>query len=300
MISGKTLKGNLAAAGAYAIFGLNIVICKGIANADCVSPIALFTFRAIGASILFWLISLLLPKEKIDKKDFPKIAAASVAGLLTPQLTFLIAITMTTAIDVSILSTLSPIFTMFIAAIVIKEPISVKKAGGVALSFAGVLFLIFNSVISQNGVAQTRPLGIILMLLNCLSFATYLGVFKPLISKYSVVTFMKWMFLFAALISLPFAMKDLVSTDYSSIPSNVAWEIGFLIFFATFIAYFLIPVGQRNIRPTIVSMYSYLQPIIACIIAIVIGMDKLTWQKIVATILVISGVVIVNKSRARN
>lgn len=290
--------GHLAAAGAYIIFGLNIVFCKDIANASAISPIALFSLRALFASALFWLVSIFCPKEQLAKGDFWRIGLASFIGLFVPQYTFLVAITMTTAIDTAIIGTFSPIFTMIIAAIALKEPITAKKAGGVAISFGGILFLIFNSVLSSNGVTQTRTLGIILLLMNSLSFAAYLGIFKPMISRYNVITFMKWMFPWALAISLPFSFRDLVTTNYAAIPANVVWEIGFLVFFATFIAYFLVPVGQKRIRPTLVSMYSYLQPIIATIFAIIAGMDLITWQKILATALVVSGVIIVNKSRA--
>ena len=297
-MSGSNLIGHLAAAGAYIIFGLNIVFCKDIANASAISPIALFSLRAIFASALFWLASLFCPRERLAKGDIWRIGLASFIGLFVPQYTFLVAITMTTAIDTAIIGTFSPIFTMIIAAIALKEPITPKKAGGVAISFGGILFLIFNSVLSHNGVSQTKPLGIVLLLMNSLSFAAYLGIFRPLISRYNVITFMKWMFPWALAISLPFSFRDLVTTNYAAIPGNVLWEIGFLIFFATFVAYFLVPVGQKRIRPTLVSMYSYLQPIIATIFEIIAGMDMITWQKILATVLVISGVVIVNKSRA--
>ena len=298
MADTNILKGHLAAGCAYTIFGLNIVFCKDIAACGIISPIALFTMRAIGAALLFWMISLFGPKEKVSRKDLPKIAAASFIGLFVPQLTFLSACKMATAIDIAILGTLSPIYTMFVAAIVLKEPVTAKKAGGVVTSFAGVVFLIYNSVVSNNGVDVTSPWGIVLLILNAFSFASYLGIFRPLIMKYSVITFMKWMFLFSLAISLPFSFKDLISAQYSAIPGNVILEIGFLIFFATFVAYFLIPIGQKHIRPTLVSMYSYLQPIIAAAIAIAIGMDRLSWQKILATILVVTGVVIVNRSRA--
>ena len=109
---------------------------------------------------------------------------------------------------------------------------------------------------------------------------------------------MKWMFLFALLLSLPFSTAGLFSTDYAAIPSNVRWEIGYLIFFATFVAYFLIPFGQKRLRPTLVSMYTYLQPVIAAIISIWVGMDVLTWQKILATVLIVGGVILVSRSRA--
>ncbi|MBQ9173493.1 MAG: DMT family transporter [Bacteroidales bacterium] len=291
------LLGHLAIAGAYTIFGLNIVFCKDIANADAIEPVTLFTLRAIGASALFWILSFFMPKEKIEKGDMLKIAAASFVGLFVPQMTFLFAITMSTSIDTAILSTFGPIFTMLFAFAFLGEPITGKKAGGVAMSFAGVIFLIFNSVHS-GGADFTTPMGYVLLLLNSLSFSLYLGIFRPLISKYSVVTFMKWMFLYSLLLSLPFSLKGLLSTDYAAIPGNVKWEIGYLIFFATFVAYFLIPFGQKYLRPTVVSMYTYLQPIIAAIVSIWIGMDTLTWQKILATVFVVGGVVLVNRSRA--
>ena len=292
-----SLKGHLSIAAAYTIFGLNLVFCKDIANSATVSPYVLFTLRAIGATALFWLISFFMPAEKIDRADYWKIAAASLVGLFIPQMTFLMAITMTSAIDTAIIGTLGPIFTMIFAFFFQKEPITGKKAGGVALSFAGVLFLIFNSV-HAGGADQTAPFGIILLLINSLSFALYLGLFRPLISRYSVVTFMKWMFLVALLISLPFSGRGLLETDYSAITPSLASEIAFLIIFATFVAYFLIPYGQKVLRPTLVSMYTYLQPIWATVISIWSGLDRLTWQKIVATLLVVGGVFLVSRSRA--
>ncbi len=291
------LSGHLSIAAAYTIFGLNIVFCKDIANSEVVAPEVLFTLRAIGASALFWLISLFLPKERIEKGDSLKIVAASFTGLFVPQMTFLMAITMSSSIDTAVLGTLGPIFTMFFAFIFLGEPITGRKAGGVALSFAGVIFLIFNSVHS-GGASSSSPMGIALLLLNSISFSFYLGYFRPLISKYSVVTFMKWMFLSSLLLSLPFSFKGLISTDFAAIPAGIRWEIGYLIVFATFFAYFLIPFGQKRIRPTLVSMYNYLQPIIAAIVSIAIGMDSLTWQKILATAFVVGGVVLVSRSRA--
>jgi len=291
------LKGHLSIATAYIIFGLNLVFCKDIANSETVSPYVLFTLRAIGASALFWLLSLFMPKERVDKADFLKIAAASLVGLFVPQMTFLMAITMTSAIDTAIIGTLGPIFTMFFAFFFLKEPITGKKAGGVALSFAGILLLIFNSV-HAGGAAVTSPWGIVLLLVNSLSFSLYLGLFRPVITKYNVVTFMKWSFLFSLVLSLPLSARGLVTTDYAQIPADVRWEIGYLIFFATFVAYFLIPYGQKFIRPTLVSMYSYVQPIIAAVVSISVGMDSLTWQKVLATVLVVGGVVLVSRSRA--
>lgn len=294
----EQLAGHLAVAGAYTIFGLNIVFNKDIANAAVVSPMLMFTLRALGAAILFWLISLFMPKEPVALKDLGLIALASLLGLFIPQVTFLKAITVSTSIDTSIISTLTPVFTMFFAFFFLKEPITWKKALGVAISFGGVLLLILNSVHDIDGVEKTQPLGFVLLFLNGLSFALYLGAFRELISRYSVVTFMKWAFLFSLLLALPFSAEEMVTAPYASFSGQIIWEMAFVVILATFVAYFLIPYGQKRIRPTLVSMYSYLQPIIASTISIVLGLDVLSWQKILAILLVFSGVWLVIRSRA--
>ena len=289
--------GHIATAAAYAIFGLNIIFCKDIADSDVIAPIALFSLRALGATVLFWFISLFMPREKVTPEDMLRIAAASLIGFFITQYTFLEGMTMVTTIDAAVLGTLGPIFTMLFAFLFLKEPITLRKAGGVALSFAGVLFLIFNSVHS-GGAESTSVGGVLLLLLNSLSFALYLGIFRPLISRYSVVTFMKWIFLFALIMSLPFSSKSLMETDLAAVTPTLAWEIGYLVFFATFVAYFLIPIGQKHLRPTLVSLYAYLQPVIAAAVSIAYGLDTLSWQKIVATILIVGGVILVSFSRA--
>lgn len=290
--------GHLACFGAYCIFGFNIVCCKNISNANILTPMDLFCFRAIGATLLFWLLSLFMPHEKVPVKDLLQIFVASMLGLFLTQISFLKAITMTTSIDLSIVNTCTPIMTMLVAAVFLKEPITSKKIGGVLVSLSGVLLLVFNSVGLGGGASETKPLGIVLTIVNALTFALYLGIFRPLISKYNVVTFMKWMFLFSLLAALPLNAKSLIHIPFCQIETSIAWQVAYVVFFATFVAYFLIPVGQKRLRPTLVSMYNYVQPIIATIISIVIGIDHFTWKKLLAMALVFVGVWIVNQSRA--
>ena len=293
----KTL-GHLACFIAYAIFGINIIVCKDLTSSQLISPLALFCLRSLGAGSLFWIISCFLPKEKVEKKDYGKIMMASLLGFFLTQMTFLIAIPDITPMDCSIVSSLSPIYTMFIAAFALKEPITLRKVGGVAISFLGVIYLILNSVTGQGSTVQTSWVGILLMIANSLCFSLYLGLFKPVITKYSVITFMKWIFLFAAAFSLPLAAKELITFDYSLLSGTYLSELAFLIVCSTFITYFLIPLGQKRIRPTLVSMYSYVQPIIAIVISIWVGMDTLSWQKVLAAVMVFGGVVLVNYSRS--
>ena len=291
------LVGNLASFGAYLIFGFNIIFCKNIANSGTVSPMALFCMRSAGALILFWLISFIVrPGDRMEKRDLWKVAVASFLGLFLTQLSFLKAITMTTAIDASILSLLSPVMAMIIAAVVLKDKITAHGVLGLSISFAGVLFLVLNTVSVHGGADSTSPAGILLMMVNTLSFACYVGIFKPLIQKYNVITFMKWMFLFSTVFALPFGIRDLTSANWSGISLGIALQIAFVVVAATFIAYFLIPVGQQRLKPMLVCMYSYVQPVVAMCISLAVGMDTMSWAKGIATLFVFAGVSIVNFS----
>lgn len=298
MTDRNSIAGHMSALIAYAIFGFNIIVCKDLTSGNLIPPLGIFTLRSLVAGALFWTVSLFLPSEKVDRKDYIRIFAASMLGFLTCQVTFLVGIPHITPMDCSILTAMSPIYTMGIAAIVIKEPITFQKAGGVAISFVGIIYLIVSRVVTPGGVAESTPFGIFMIVLNSLSFSMYLGIFKPLIAKYSAVTFMKWIFLFSACVSAPLSMKGLIATDWTTIPPIQYAELAFLIICATFVTYFLIPIAQKRIRPTLVSMYSYIQPIIAIVVSIALGMDVITWQKVLAAVMVFGGVVIVSYSKS--
>ena len=295
----NSIFGHIACFTAYLIFGLNIVVCKDLTSSNVFSPLALFTLRSLGAGSLFWLISFFRPKERVERRDFPKIFAASVLGFFFAQLSFLVAISHITPMDCSIVASLSPLYTMFIAAYALQEPLSAQKIGGVVLSLCGVIYLILNSTTASSGVVQTTPMGVLLIVANSLCFSLYLGIFKPIITKYSVITFMKWIFLFSSLMSLPFTASELVKINFAELPISYLAELAFLIVCATFVTYFLIPIGQKLLRPTLVSMYTYVQPIVAIVVSIYIGMDTLTLPKVLAAATVFAGVIIVSRSRQK-
>ncbi len=289
------LAGNLACFTAYAIFGFNIISCRSIAVDGNVTPMALFCLRSFGATALFWIWSLFTdPRDQVRKEDLWKVAVASFLGLFMTQLSFLFAITQTTAIDASIIATLSPIMTLLISAVVIKERITWSGVAGIALSLAGVLILIFNCVSLRSGADSTSIWGILGMIANSLFFASYVGIFKPLLQRYTVVTFMKWMFLFSSLFALPFSFGAFRASNLGAISGSVLGHLLFVVICATFIAYFLIPIGQKRLRPVVVCMYTYVQPVIAMVIALALGLDHLTALKVAATLLVFTGVGLVN------
>ncbi len=220
--------------------------------------------------------------------------AASIHGLPKTKHSRIFAITNTTAIDASIMSTLRPIMTLVISSLFIKQRITWSGVAGIALRLVGVLNLVYNCVSIRSGADSTSIWGILGMLVNTLCFAAYVGIFKPVIRKYSVVTFMKWMFLFSSLMALPFSFGAFKASNLAAVPTDVFWQIAYVVVFATFVAYFLIPIGQKRLRPVVVCMYTYVQPVIAMVIALAMGLDHLTALKVAASLLVFIGVGLVN------
>jgi drug/metabolite transporter (DMT)-like permease len=212
-------------------------------------------------------------------------------------MSFIVGLSMTSPIDASVITTLAPIITMILAAIFLREPITWKKVTGVFIGATGVLLLIFHG--------NTLPLGLIgvegnlLCILSCTSFALYLTLFKKLIIRYRVVTLMKWMFLFAVICSTPFCWQDVIRIDYSGLSGPIYLRIAYVVVMATFFSYLLIPVGQKFLRPTVVSMYNYLQPLVSSLVAVALGMDVFGWTKGGATLLILLGVYVVTQSKSR-
>ena len=202
----------------------------------------------------------------------------------------------TSPIDASLVVTLLPIVTMLLSAIIIKEPITWLKAVGVLTGASGAIILVLNS---NNESSSGSMIGNLIVLGSVTSFALYLTLFKDLISRYSPLTTMKWMFLFAALLTFPMSFNLLTSTDISQFDTSVYLRIGYVVVLATFLTYMLIPIGQKTIRPTTISMYNYLQPVMASILAIIIGLDKFGPDKIISAALVFMGVYIVTQSKSK-
>jgi drug/metabolite transporter (DMT)-like permease len=297
MTEDKNLKGHAALFIAYIIFGLNTPVSKVVLTDGEVSAVALTFYRFAGAAVLFWLSSLFTKKEKIGSRDFFLLMAASVFGILINQMLFVIGLSMTSPIDASVITTLVPVLTMILAAFFLKEPITWKKITGVFLGAAGALLLILNSNAVHHGSSTIT--GNLLCISSCFSFAVYLTAFKKLISKYSAVSSMKWMFLFATVFSIPFCWQDVVAVNYVRLPLGIFLNIGYVVVMATFVSYLFIPVGQKVLRPTVLSMYNYLQPIVSSLFAVALGIDVFGWTKGFASLLVFLGVYIVTQSKSR-
>lgn len=291
-----SFKGHIALLSANIIFGINASFSKVLLN-DHLSPYALFLLRVIGAAALFWFVSLFIKREKIDKKDFFILFVASVFGIILNQGFFVIGLSKSSPIDAILLQTLIPLITLLLAFFHLKEPITLKKAGGVIIGCAGAIFLILRN--SQMDAGSGTLEGNIFILLGSLAYAIYLTFFLQIIRKYSPVTVMKWLFLFAAIICTPIWYSELETIEFAAFTSQTYFFLLFVIVGATFLSYLLIPIGQRNLRPTLVSMYIYGQPIVVSFVAIYLGVGKFTWNTLFAAILIFLGVYLVTMSKSR-
>ena len=260
--------------------------------------IDMVTFRVTGGAILFWLTSLFTPKEHVPKKDLLMLIGAAVFGLVTNQCCYTIGLSVTSPVNASIVTTSMPIFAMILAFLILKEPITAKKAGGVAMGCAGAVILIVTSAAAANSkVGDIR--GDILCLGAQLSFALYLSLFSPLIRRYSVITVNKWMFTYATAMILPFTFGRVSSIDYAAIPTSTWLETGFVVVFGTYVSYILMMIGQHTLRPTVVSIYNYVQPIVSVTVSVLTGIGVFKPSQGAAVILVCLGVWLVTKSKSR-
>lgn len=280
------------------LFAINITISKSLLP-DQISPEGLTLLRMLFASVMFWITSLFTTREHVTRKDLGLLFLCSMTGIALNQGLFLFGLSQTSPIDASIISTASPIFVMVLAAIVLKEPITRLKAFGVMLGATGAIALILSSI--QVATGQSNMFGNLLCITSSFSYSIYLVIAKPITQRYSSVTMMKWMFLFAAIVISPFTYQNLLETPafHGTISFQNIASILYVLIGATFIPYLLIPMSLKRIRPTTMSMYNYIQPMGASTIAIIIGQDTFSIVKLIAAAFVLGGVYMVTQSKSR-
>jgi drug/metabolite transporter (DMT)-like permease len=295
------LKGHAAMIAANIAWGLMAPLSKMAMGDPAINPWMLVSFRVIGAAVAFWIASLFIVRERVPLADLKLLAIAAFLGIIMNQGVFIFGVSLTSPINASIVTTTLPIVTMIIAAVYLKEPITWVKFGGIVVGASGALLLILSSTVGGSVADSAQSLtGIGLCLLAQVSYASYFVLFKNSISKYHPITQMKWMFLFASMIYLPINLRQLVTTDFSLVPTRVWSDIVFVVFGATFLAYLMIPVAQKYLRPTVATMYNNVQPVVASFAAVFWHLDTFGWRKLLAIVLVFVGVYIVTQSKARD
>lgn len=283
----------LAAIGATTIYGINHTVAKGVMP-DYVQPYGFIMLRVIGAATLFWLISPLGPRERIEKRDYLRMLVCALLGMGFNMLAFFKGLALSTPINSAVLITLTPIIVLSLSALFIKEKVTRIKIIGIFIGLIGALGLIIFG--AENRLdAPNIPLGNILIVFNSIFYGSYLIVAKILIEKYHPFTFMKWLFTLGILICLPFGFQELTEIQWASLPFEALWKIAYVIVGTTFLTYLFNIFALTQLKASTLSAFVYVQPVIGILFAVAVGEDKLTLVKILGATLVMLGVYLSSK-----
>lgn len=289
---------HLCMLGACSIWGLMSPMTKEVTATGLIGGPELVTFRVAGAAVCFWTASLFVRRERLARRrDYALFLAAALLCVVFNQCCYTIGIAYTSPVNASIMSTTMPIFTMVLAALVLREPVTWKKAAGVLLGAAGVVLLALASAPSAAGDRPT--LGNLLCIAAQFSFALYLTLFKHLIQRYSVITTMKWMMTFAVAVILPCTWSRMAALPWADVDAATWGRTAFVVVGGTFVAYILSTTGQKTLRPTVVGVYNYVQPIVSCLFSVLVLGFAFGWSQAVAIPLVFVGVWLVTQSKSR-
>lgn len=299
----QKLKGHLALIAANTIWGLYAPLCKDLLNANAIPSLALAGLKTTGAALLFWFLSFLTPdslikKETIDRRDWPKFVLASLMIIAANQIFITVGLQYASPVDGTVLCGITPFFTILLSFVFLRQKVAWKQALGATLGFAGMLFFVFGGDTSAEYNVSNPILGDTLFILSQLCGAIYLVFFGDILAKYSSFTMMKWMFLISAISMTPLTLSPFFgvqTVDWAVLDIAMWSELGYIILFATFLAFLLLPVGQKAVSPTSVAMYNYLQPVVTAVFAVLMGIAALTGNTVTATLLIFAGVYFVNK-----
>lgn len=278
----------LAATGASAIYGANHTIAKGLMP-GVIGPYGFILLRVSGAAILFWMIGLLFPREKIERKDLWRILACAFFGMVLNMNMFFQGLELSTPINSSVVITISPVLLLILSALFLKEKITLIKTIGIGLGLVGALVLILFGAKSQPN-APNIPLGNFLFIINAASYSVYLILVKPLVSKYSSITLMKLFFLFAFLMNLPIGWEQFSEVAWTSLGFSELWKMCFVVIGTTVLTYLFNIYALKQLSPSTIGAFIYLQPVLAALIAILAGVDSMTPLRFGAAALIFAGV----------
>ncbi len=290
-------KRNLALIGATIvslIYGLTFTVAKDVMP-SYINAYGFIVLRVFGATILFWIVSFFIKTEKIQKQDFPRIIACAFFGVALNMLTFFKGLSYTSPISASVIMVSTPIIVLILSSIITREQMQKRKVFGIVLGLIGTAFLILYG--KSVGNATNASLGNFLVFVNAVSYGFYLITVRKLMDKYNAFSFVKWIYLFGFLMVLPFGFNEFQAINWTIIPTEMYWKIGFVVLFSTFFTYLLNLLSMRELKPTTVAVFIYLQPVFATIFAISVGKDELSFVKIISAILIFVGVYLVTNSK---
>lgn len=283
----KRWQAHLAVFTANVIYGANYSIAKTVTPLY-IKPFGFIVIRASTAALLFWLLGLFFPHEAIKKKDWQRIIICALFGVAINQLMFFKGLSLTSPINAGLVMISNPVFVVVLAFLLYKEKIAGRHLAGIFLGIIGCAMLILYGASGNETTAS--PLGDLCILINSFSYAVYLVAVKPIMKEYHPITIMKWVFLIGSVFIIPFGYNEFVQIEWSSFTINVWMATFFVVIGSTFFAYLLNTIGLINLSASTVSVYIYLQPLLAAGFAILLGKDSLHWIHVASSIFIFSGV----------
>lgn len=265
---------------------------------DFIHPLALVFFRIIGAGVLFWILSLFVKTQKVEKKDLIKMTWLALFGVVINQVFFIYGLSLTYPINSAIIMISNPIMVFVFTLIILNERVTIYKISGLTLAVTGAVTLLLFKGNLEFG--SETILGDSLTLINATSWAIFVVMVKPIMMKYNTTTAMRWMFLFGSIYMLPIGLVDALHTNWQAFTSHAVFALCFVVVATTFFAYLLNIYGLQHLSPNTVSAYIYLQPFLASIFAILMGKDQLTATKIFSGTLIILGLYFISKKTNKN
>lgn len=295
----KILVGNLSILVATIFWGINYPFIKALVP-DLMTATGLSAVRLIGACILFWLVSLFLKSEKIEKDAMIRFFFAGFICLFLNIFLFVGALRYGSAIDISIISTLPPAFVILIEVIFLHKRPSWLVYAGIVVSFAGAALIIISGGHSSNAHASNPLLGDVLAILASLAFSFYLVIMQKPTEKYNPISMLRWVFLYASIPAL-FFLGGIQDMGIWHCDRVMPWfELSFILIGPTFLSFFLTEPAEKDIGSVMVSLYQYLTPVVAAIGSIVMGMEKLRFMQVIAMVIIIAGMLLSNYGQKKD
>lgn len=285
----------LAAITASAIYGINHTIAKGLMP-NVIGPYGFILLRVSGAALCFWILSLFYKSEKVAKKDWLRIVGCAFFGMALNMTMFFKGLSLSTPINSSVVITIAPVLLLVLSAIFLKERITWLKGVGIAIGLAGALTLILFGAKTQPN-APNIPLGNMLFIINAISYSVYLILVKPLVAKYNSITLMKFFFLFAVLMNIPIGWHEFSQVDWTHLTFDSTWKLIFVVIGTTVLTYLFNIYALKQLSPSVIGVFMYLQPLIAAVFAVLMGADTITTIKITAAALIFLGVFLTTRKK---
>jgi drug/metabolite transporter (DMT)-like permease len=290
-------KAHLGLLSANIFFSINLSAVKYLTTNHFVQSFGINLIRVAVSTILFWILYLGKPvKSKIDRADLPRFILCAFTGIALNQMLFLKGLSLTYSIHAVLLILSAPIFITIFAALFLKESISAIQIVGLGLGICGAVLLI--SMGKNSGSGDNVLLGDTLILINALSYTIYFIMVKPLMLKYNPVQVTRMIFTIGFFVVLPFGWNEFTAVSWNSFGWLEYGCLGLIVVGGTFLAYLFNLYGIKILGASITGAYIYLQPIFAAIIAMIFLNESLGWYKVVAGILIFTGVYLSNKKIA--